>query len=237
MPGRFYKVAVLFLCGILVYAATNSTAFLDVAKRKASDVVSDAAYDSYGKCDLYENIIALTFDDGPHIPTTEKLLDGLKERNVKATFFLVGNNIAGRENIVKRMAEEGHLIGNHTYSHIDLQSVGRKMVISEIVKTNRLICDITGEMPYYVRLPYGRSSEKLMEQVNMTPVLWSVDPDDWATSDVERVVNHVVSHTNGRDIILMHDIYETSVVAALEIIDRLQDKGFIFVTVDELLLD
>lgn len=186
--------------------------------------------------DCYENIIAITFDDGPCAKTTTKLLDGLAQRGVKATFFLVGKNVEGNEAIVKRMHEEGHLIGNHTYSHIDLSRM-KATAKSEIIKANEVIQKITGEEVLYIRPPYGKYDSQLIYGVNMTPVLWSVDPDDWNTANVTRVVNSVVSHVQCGDIILLHDIYDSSVTAALEIIDRLQDKGYVFVTVDQLLLD
>ena len=192
---------------------------------------------AYASGDCYENIIAITFDDGPGYSTTVKLLDGLAERNVKATFFLIGNKIENNREIVERMHREGHLIGNHTYSHVDLACIGNASALQEIQKTNELIRGITGEDVKYIRPPFGKYNTKLIYNVNMTPVLWSIDPDDWKTTDVSHVVNEVVSHAGCGDIILLHDIYDSSVVAALEIIDQLQDKGFVFVTVDQLLLD
>lgn len=199
--------------------------------RKNSVKASEAA----GDC--YENIIAITFDDGPGYKTTSNLLDGLAERNVKATFFLIGSKVEQNKEIVERMHNEGHLIGNHTYSHVDLACVGNSSALQEIQKTNELIKSITGEDVKYIRPPFGKYNNRLIYDVNMTPVLWSIDPDDWKTTDVSYVVDLVVNHASCGDIILMHDIYDSSVAAALEIIDRLQDKGFVFVTVDQLLLD
>ena len=160
--------------------------------------------------DCYENRIAITFDDGPGKGTTEKLLDGLKERGVKATFFLVGEKIEDNRELVARMYAEG---------------------------TNTLIEEITGEPVRYIRPPYGSYSNSLLMQINMTPVLWSVDPEDWNTDNTGQVVKSVVANVKCGDIILLHDIYDSSVVAALEIVDELKAKGFIFVTVDQLLLD
>lgn len=195
------------------------------------DTEQDASYE------CYENMIALTFDDGPRKATTEKLLDGLKERGVKATFFLIGSNIEGNEALIKRMYEEGHLIGNHTYSHIQLNTVNAQEAYDEVVKTNKIISDITGTQPKYIRPPYGTYSNNLLMKINMTPVMWSVDPDDWNTNNTQRIVQSVVKNAKCGDIILLHDIYDTSVAAALEIVDQLQAKGFVFVTVDQLLLD
>ncbi len=198
---------------------------------------NDSAKESAALGDCYENIIAITFDDGPGYATTAKLLDGLAERNVKATFFLIGSKVEKNKEIVERMHNEGHLIGNHTYSHVDLACVGSNSALKEIQKTNEVIKSITGEDVKYIRPPFGKYNNRLIYDVNMTPVLWSIDTDDWKTTDVAQVVNSVVNNAGCGDIILLHDIYDSSVEAALEIIDRLQDKGFVFVTVDQLLLD
>ena len=180
--------------------------------------------------------VYLTFDDGPG-EYTQQLLDTLAKYNVKATFFLVGENAESNEKVVKRMYEEGHLIGNHTYSHIKLDECNISSAVGEINKTNEIIKSITGEDVKYIRPPYGAYSDKLLSHVNMTPVLWSIDPDDWATTDTAYVVKSVVYKVKNGDIILLHDIYDSSVEAALEIIDRLSSKGFVFVTVDQLMLD
>ena len=180
--------------------------------------------------------VYLTFDDGPG-EYTQQLLDTLAKYNVKATFFLVGENAESNEKVVKRMYEEGHLIGNHTYSHIKLDECNISSAVGEINKTNEIIKSITGEDVKYIRPPYGAYSDKLLSHVNMTPVLWSIDPDDWATTDTAYVVKNVVYKVKNGDIILLHDIYDSSVEAALEIIDRLSSKGFVFVTVDQLMLD
>lgn len=185
----------------------------------------------------YENVVAITFDDGPRRSTTVRLLDGLKELDVKATFFVMGKNIVGNEDIIKRMYDEGHLIGNHTYSHIDLCSVCHDNAVEEIEKTNNLIYDITGYTPKYIRPPFGAYSDKLQLEINMTPILWSVDPNDWNTTDAYGVVRSVVKNVKSGDIILLHDFYDSSVTAALEIIKQLKAKGYIFVTADQIILD
>ncbi len=185
----------------------------------------------------YEKVVALTFDDGPGYKTTMALLDGLRERDVKATFFLVGEKIEQRKCVIEQMAKDGHLIGNHTYSHMQLDSVNLDTVIAEIDRTNQLIRDVAGVEPKYLRPPYGIWTNSLESSIAMTPILWTVDSCDWNTKDVAQIVESVVSEVESGDIILMHDIYDTSVVAALEIIDQLKSKGFVFVTVDELMIE
>ncbi len=181
--------------------------------------------------------VALTFDDGPHQKYTKMLLDGLKERNVIATFFLIGESIEGKEELVKQMKEDGHLIGNHTYTHIQLGKVGKDTGCAEIWKTNTVIYDITEEIPCFIRPPFGDWNEELACVVDMNVVLWDIDPEDWKYKDAERVRDYVVKHVKDGDIILLHDVYKTSVEAALQIVDILSEEGYEFVSVEELIFD
>ncbi len=181
--------------------------------------------------------VALTFDDGPHPVYTEQLLDGLAERNIKATFFVTGQNAELHPDIIKRMYDEGHLIGNHTYSHMQLTETNRDTFKSELVKTNELIESITGEEVQYVRPPYGSWDKTFETELSMFPVLWNIDPLDWCTSDSSCIAFAVIDNVTENNIILMHDYYSTSVQAALMIVDELVKQGYEFVTVDKLLFD
>lgn len=181
--------------------------------------------------------IALTFDDGPHPIYTPKLLDGLKERNVKATFFVVGKNIVGNEEIIKRMDQEGHLIGNHTYDHVKITALKPEAACEQIVKTSSLVKEITGKDTEYIRPPFGEWDKSLECGINLFPVLWSIDPLDWTTKNTDQVVNKVVEEAEEDAIILLHDYYDSSVEAALRIVDILQAEGYEFVTVDKLILE
>lgn len=181
--------------------------------------------------------IALTFDDGPSIECTGRLLDGLKERNVKVTFFLIGENAENAPDLVKREYEEGHLIGNHTYHHVEITKVSDEKAKKEIEQTDRVIYSIIGEHVEYVRPPFGLWQRNLELEIEVMPVMWTIDPLDWTTSNVDEIVNKVVTEAEENDIILMHDCYNSSVDAALRIIDILKEKGFEFVTVDELILN
>ena len=176
-------------------------------------------------------------DDGPHPCFTEQLLDGLKERGVKATFFVTGEHAELHPEVIERMENEGHLIGNHTYSHMQLRSGNREEFRKELIKTNEVISGITGEEVLYVRPPYGSWDKSFEEELNMFPVLWSIDPRDWCLDDKDCIVRNTVSRVKEGDIILMHDQYPSSVAAALEIVDLLQKEGYEFVTVEEILLD
>lgn len=181
--------------------------------------------------------IALTFDDGPHPYYTEQLLDELKERGVQATFFVTGEHAEMHPNVIKRMQEEGHLIGNHTYSHIQLTTKNREEFKQELITTNEIIEQITGEEVEYVRPPYGTWDKTLESELNMFPVLWTIDPLDWCSDNPACVAEKVIEKADENEIILMHDYYESSVTAALEVVDELLKEGYTFVTVDEILFD
>lgn len=180
--------------------------------------------------------VALTFDDGPNRKYTPKLLDGLKERGISATFFLMGKNIEGNEELVQRMQEEGHLIGNHTYNHVCLNQISKIKAKEEIEKASNKIYEVTGEYPAFIRPPFGEWRRDLELSVDMFPVFWDVDTLDWKSKNVSQVLRIVDKQVHEDSIILMHDGYETSVEAALEIADRLTKEGYEFVTVDRLLI-
>lgn len=184
-----------------------------------------------------KKFLALTFDDGPHSKYTKKLLDGLRERDVKATFFLVGKNIEGNEALIKQMSEDGHLIGTHCYSHEALTKKTTQKACEEIIKTNDLIEEITGKRPEYIRPPYGIWNEELEECLGMTPVFWDIDTLDWKSQNSRKVLKAIEKNVGKHQVILLHDVFETSVDAALMAIDTLTKQGYTFVTVDELLID
>ncbi|MCD7957375.1 MAG: polysaccharide deacetylase family protein [Lachnospiraceae bacterium] len=181
--------------------------------------------------------VALTFDDGPHPDWTVNLLDGLAERGVRATFFVIGKNIPGNEDIIARMDQEGHLIGNHTYDHVKISDLSVEEACAQVEQTSALVKAITGKDTEYVRPPFGSWREDLECSFEMFPVLWDVDPLDWTTKNTSDVVRRVLEAVEPDDIILLHDCYESSVDAALQIVDALLEQGYEFVTVDELILE
>ena len=197
----------------------------------------ETAVEASGTAELTDEIkyVALTFDDGPRRSTTARLLDGLKERGAAATFFLVGEEIAGNEDLVARMGAAGHQVGNHTWSHVRLEDVAQSVMLEEISRTDKAIGAILGGSGYWLRPPYGLIKEGTEQLVTVPMIKWSVDPRDWESRNKEKVVEAVMSSVSDGSIILLHDIYDTSVDAALEIVDRLQAEGYWFVTVEELL--
>ena len=181
--------------------------------------------------------VALTFDDGPHRIYTKNLLDGLRERGVKATFFVVGENIPGNEDLIRQMEADGHLIGNHTYDHADISKLSDEENCRELQKTSDLVKEITGHGTAYVRPPFGNWKDTMDCRVTMISVKWTIDTLDWKSKNVTEIIGKVMQQISDHDIILMHDYYETSVEAALQIVDRLQQEGYEFVTVEDLILE
>lgn len=207
------------------------------AKQQESRTVSGQQTAGIAETEELPKRIALTFDDGPHPVYTKQLLDGLKERGVHATFFVVGENIPGREDVIRQMYKDGHLIGNHTYDHEDLSRISSEQACGSLTKTSDLVKEITGSGTAYVRAPFGNWNEDLDCRLTMISVRWTIDPLDWTTKNQDLVVQKVVSKAGDNDIILLHDYYKSSVEAALEIVDILQKQGYEFVTVEDLLLE
>ena len=180
--------------------------------------------------------IALTFDDGPNARYTPILLEGLKKRNIRASFFLIGENIEGNEDILLQMRRDGHLIGNHTWDHVQLDKIPAERARLEIEKTNNRIYEASGIYPSYVRPPFGAWIKNLELSVTMFPVFWDVDTLDWKSQNVDSILSVAEKQIHDGSIILMHDGYQTSVDAALKIADLFAEKGYVFVTADQLLL-
>ena len=197
-----------------------------IPAQSAATIAADGAAPKY---------VAFTFDDGPHRGSTDRLLDGLMERGAKGTFFLVGQEIDEGRDLVRRMKDEGHQIGNHTWSHRRLDELSNDEVTQEIVKTDALLKSIAGEGEYWLRPPYGFLRDGAEEVVNVPMIKWSVDPRDWESRDTEKIVKAVSENIEPGSIVLLHDIYPTSVEAALRLMDALSADGYQFVTVAELL--
>lgn len=181
--------------------------------------------------------VALTFDDGPTCALTEQLLDGLKARYVSVTFFLCGYRIDQCPDVVRRMAAEGHELAMHGLTHTYLHNESAEFVRGELEGTAARIEALTGERPRLFRPPGGLTGEALLEEAaaeGLPLILWSVDPQDWATTDTGAIVRHIVGHVQDGDIILMHDLNPSSIAAALQVIDRLSEEGYEFCTVSEL---
>ena len=179
--------------------------------------------------------VALTFDDGPSGRFTQRLLDGLYDRGAKATFLLCGYRIQQYPELTRRIADEGHEIGIHGYSHKTMKNMSRRSIAQEIMDTEALLPE--GCRARFLRPPGGFLSDPVVEvaRARGLPILkWSVDPRDWATGDTAAIETAVLDRIRDGDIVLLHDMSDSSVDAALAIVDRLQEQDFEFVTVSEL---
>lgn len=183
--------------------------------------------------DTNRKTIALTFDDGPG-SFTNRLLDCLEKNNAKATFFLVGKEIESFPDEVKRMESLGCEIGNHSYDHTDLTTLSAEAITSQIAKTDNLIMDLTGHGATVFRPPYGSINDAVKSTVGTPMIIWSVDTLDWKTEDTKQTIDNVLSSAQDGAIILMHDIYSTTVDAVETIVPKLIEEGYELVTVHEL---
>jgi len=173
--------------------------------------------------------VALTFDDGPG-NYTKKLLDAMKKRGVRATFFVVGQMAKPRASILKKIAKKGNEIGNHTYAHNGSANV----LIGALKKTDKVVKKAIGKKIALMRPP-GGAINATTRRCGKPIILWSVDPKDWRDRNVRTVYRRVMSGTQSGSIVLLHDIHPTSVDAAIKIMDSLSGRGYAFVTVSELL--
>ncbi len=192
------------------------------------------------RCEVQQPAIAITFDDGPHPEFTPRLLDILKEANIKATFFLVGKCVVTYPDIVKRMVDEGHEVANHSWSHPLLTSLSQAGVDSQMRRTHDAIIKACGVTPTLCRPPYGASRltqrKRLHEELGYLSILWDVDPLDWQSPrSLHKVHDRVLAQTRAGSIILCHDIHETTVDAMPTTLAELKARGFQFMTVTELI--
>ena len=192
-----------------------------------------AAYQSF-EAKKHVKMVALTFDDGPDPKTTPQALDILKKYGAKATFFMVGQNIAGNEAIVKRVHNEGHQIGIHTWDHPVLTKLPLESAQKEILDTQTAINNVIGIKPTITRPPYGAINATIQNSVDQSFIMWNVDSLDWKTRNTKAIMQEIAKTQPG-SIILMHDIHQTSIDALPSVLEYLKSNGYTLVTVDELL--
>lgn len=185
------------------------------------------------KIDKSKKMIALTFDDGPNY-NTSKVIDVLNKYDIKATFFVLGSRAINNKDILKKMADSGMEIGNHTYNHLLLTKYDENKIRSEIEDTSEVIYSATKKRTKLLRPSYGSVNNKIKKVANMPIIIWDIDTLDWKYHNSKRITSRVVNKVRDGDIILMHDIYSASLNALSNIIPILQDNGYEFVTIDEL---
>ena len=193
-----------------------------------------AAYQSY-QAKKQQKLVALTFDDGPNAATTPQALDILAKYHVKGTFFMLGKNVAGNEQLVKRVHDEGHEIGNHSWSHPQLPTLALEQAKKQIEDTQAALRAVIGESPKMMRPPYGAINDTIRNAIDMSFIMWNVDSLDWKNRNTASIMEQVKKQTYPGSIILMHDIHQTTINALPSVIEYLQKNGYTLVTVSELL--
>ena len=180
-------------------------------------------------------LMALTFDDGPSA-NTEKLLDAMKKRNIKLTFFVVGERLDEFSTLLKREYDEGHEIGSHTYNHMNLGKADSATITENLQKTQNKMEEILGASlgTILVRPPYGSVSDTAKSTINAPLILWSIDTLDWKSRNADAVKEQILNQACDGAIVLMHDLYDTSVDGCIAAVDELTKQGYTFVTVSEL---
>ncbi|MGB8168807.1 MAG: polysaccharide deacetylase family protein [Chthoniobacteraceae bacterium] len=194
---------------------------------------------TYSQCHVDGPFVAMTFDDGPHAENTPRLLDMLKQRGIKATFFVVGQCAAEYPDIMKRIVAEGHEIANHSWSHPQLSKMGEGSVTDQLQRTHDVIVQTTGVTPKIMRPPYGAFTANqrnwAFHKWGYKTILWDVDPLDWKYRNADHVKGAILKDTVNGSIILSHDIHKSTVDAMPGTLDGLAAKGFKFLTVSDLL--
>ena len=204
-----------------------------------SPTPSSAKPATYSQARVDQPYIAMTFDDGPSAENTPRLLEMLKQRNIKATFFLIGQNVASNPDLVRRILGDGHEIGNHSWTHPQLSKLSDDRVTAEITQTQDAIKNASGFTPTLLRPPYGaitpRQREWIENRFGLNIILWSVDPLDWKRPGASVITQRILSQTRPGAIILSHDIHKQTVDAMPATLDALIAKGYKFVTVSQLI--
>src|SRR6266704_4460482 len=234
---RFYFICFAGLIATLAFATGNGSPRQSSEKHEPPSGTKDSI--TFSSVHVDEPYIALTFDDGPSAKLTPKLLDLLAAHHIKATFFLIGQNVAQKPDIVAREVREGHEIANHSWSHPNLDKMSDDGVRDQLHKTEDAIRSASGNRLTLLRPPYGsitaRQKKWINQEFGYKIVLWDVDPFDWRRPGPSVVCNRIIKMARAGSIILAHDIHPGTIEAMPCVLNQLEAKGFKFVTVSELI--
>ncbi len=184
--------------------------------------------------DKNKKAIALTFDDGPSGEKTNRLVNILEQNKAHATFFMVGSRMEAGASVIRNVLNKGNEIGSHSYAHKNMKRQKLEDVISGEEKTKEIYRNVTGQELIYTRPPYGNVTKAIKENLNTVFVTWNIDTEDWLHRDKNYIVNHIMENVSDGDIILMHDIYDTTIDAVEELLPKLYAEGYQVVTISEL---
>src|SRR5213596_2363116 len=234
---RFYFICFAGFIATLAFATGKESPTQSSEKREPPVATEDSI--TFSSVHVDEPYIALTFDDGPSATLTPKLLDLLAAHHIKATFFVIGENVAEHPEIVARAAREGHEIGNHSWSHPNFAKMSQENVRRQLQQTDDAIKNATGKRPTLLRPPYGsitaREKRWIHDEFGYEIILWDVDPYDWKRPGPAVVRARILKETRPGSIVLSHDIHPGTIEAMPSTFDALEAKGFKFVTVSELI--
>ncbi len=257
IPHRFFLAAACSLATACAFAAPDSATgtpeTAPVPKGAADESAAPASAPAptaartgapsgkirFSRCNVDGPYVAMTFDDGPHGTNTPRLLDMLKQRDIKATFFVCGECVAQYPELAKRIVDEGHEIANHSWSHPQLSRMDESSVTSQLQRTHDVVRQTTGVEMTLLRPPYGAFTKNQIAWANRRwgydIILWDVDPLDWKYRNAAHVESEILKQASPGSIILSHDIHKTTIDAMPATLDGLLGKGFKFVTVSQLI--
>jgi peptidoglycan-N-acetylglucosamine deacetylase len=235
--ARFFVLILLTTTAPIVGQSPNTV--VPLASSSPASTQSTLEPGTYSSCHVDGPYIAMTFDDGPSPGTTTRLLDILKQRNIRVTFFMIGPNVVAHPEIARRVLAEGHEIGNHSWTHPQLSKLSDQRVTEEITKTQEAIKSASGFTPTLLRPPYGAITrtqrEWIEKRFGLSIILWSVDPFDWKRPGAPVITQRILNGAQSGAIILSHDIHQQTIDAMPATLDALLAKGYKFVTVSQLI--
>ncbi len=216
------------------FVQRNGEPFFGTPSDESAVRVSDGTGNGLQLLETEHPMIALTFDDGPGGPESDRILDILQQNNAKATFFMVGENVLSNPENVQRKVQLGMELGNHTYDH---ENYGNDVTDDDILKASEAIEQVTGMWPSAFRSPGGETTESILDECaneNLPSYRWSIDTEDWKNKDPDTIYKRVIDTVQDGDIILLHEIYSTTADAVERLVPKLKEMGFELVTCREL---
>ena len=228
-------ICILLIISVFIFAGYKKIKSVTANHTQQTDITIDEPQKN--DIDITKPMIALTFDDGPSA-YTQRLLDVFQTYGGKGTFFVLGSTLDNRQETLRRIANEGHEIGNHSWSHSQFTDISTSEVKNEIMKTRNKIYDITGVDCTLVRPPHGACNDRIKaigKELGVSFVNWTVDTLDWKSKNANAVYNEIMKYVADGYIILCHDLHKTTVDAMERAIPDLIEKGYQLVTVSELL--
>jgi peptidoglycan-N-acetylglucosamine deacetylase len=184
--------------------------------------------------DRQKPMVALTFDDGPHLTVTPRILKALKTYDGLGTFFILGNRVQKERALVRDMYIQGHELANHTYEHKQLTLLSTDEIIRQMTKTEQVIFEVVGAGTRVMRPPYGAIDETVAKHIKWPMIMWTLDTLDWDSKDSDLIIKRTLDNIKDGDIVLMHDMYLSTAIACETIIPELVKRGYQLVTVSEL---